>query len=198
MTGATGLARRGSSAVDLAMRHRGTARRKTIVGGLVVIGLGLLVSLALAPSALAGYDDGVLAYDSGRYEAALAEFRPLVAAGHPGAEFMVGAMYFYGKGAPRDDALAAAWFHKAARQGHGGAQLAYGSLHIRGLGVLQDFVKAYMWLTLASESDIDGLRHQAVLLRAEAARMMARSEVERAQGLAQRWEPRSAGLTLDD
>ena len=179
--------------------RRGTRGRGTTVGGLLVImGLGLLGCLFMAPAALAGYDEGVLAYDSGQYEAALTEFRPLVARGHPGAEFMVGAMYFYGKGAPRDDALAAAWFHKAARQGHAGAQLAYGSLHIRGLGVLQDFVKAYMWLTLASASDIDGLRQQAVLLRAEAARMMARAEIERAERLAQRWQPRSAGLTMDD
>ena len=105
--------------------------------------------MGISPVAHADYDAGVLAYDSGKYEDALAEFRPLIAGGHPGAEFMVGAMYCYGKGTPRDDALAAAWFHKAAYQGHPGAQLAYGSLHIRGHGVLQDLGKAYMWLTLA-------------------------------------------------
>ena len=93
----------------------------------------LCATLALLASpAWAGYEEGVMAYESGNYRVAYEEFSALSAGGHAGAEFMLGAMYFYGKGKPRDNALAAAWFHKSANKGNVAAQLAYGSLHTRG------------------------------------------------------------------
>ena len=36
---------------------------------------------------------------------------------HPGAQYALGWMYFNGRGVERDDALAAAWFRKAAKAG---------------------------------------------------------------------------------
>ena len=156
-----------------------------------------MLLVAWAVPASAGYEDGVLAYDAGDYGIAYAEFSALSAGGHAGADFMLGAMYFYGKGKPRDNALAATWFHKSARKGNVAAQLAYGSLHIRGWGVLRDLVEAYMWLTLVTtEDDISSLQRQAMLLRDEAARDMSASEIERARQKAQRWTPARSGLTI--
>ena len=158
--------------------------------------LALALSLAalVATPAWAGYDQAVLAYDQGRFGEAFAEFRQLADRGDRAAEFMLGAMHFYGKGVPRDDAAAAIWFHKAALKGDANAQLAFGSLHIRGLGVRQDLVKAYMWLSVSADRGAPGLQQQAAALREEAARLMRSEEVERARRLAAAWRPQRSGL----
>lgn len=156
--------------------------------------LVLLLGLAAGP-ARADYRSGALAYDAGRYDEALAEFMPLTETGNAAAEFMVGVMYFYGKGVRRDDSLAAIWFYKAARKGNANAQLAFGSLHIRGTGVRRDLITAYMWLTLAAESGVSGLRQQAVTLRDDASRLMTRRERERGRALADDFEPGRAGIS---
>ena len=144
----------------------------------------------------ADYDLAVLAYESGRYDIAREEFGLLSERGDPGAEFMLGAMYFQGKGVPQSDAFAAIWFHKAAIQGHPGAQLAYGSIHIRGVGVTQDLNRAYMWLSLAADSNVPGLRQQAILLRQDAARLMSPEQITGSANRADTWEPTPAGLWI--
>jgi len=162
-----------------------------------ILALALAI-LAAGPARAADYDAGIAAYDRGDFARALAEFKPLTERGHPGAEFMLGAMYFYGKGVPADPGVAAVWFAKAARQGFASAQLAFGSLHIRGLGVRQDLVKANMWLTLAANSDIPGLAQQAVTLRDESARLMSQQERDLARQQANDWRPIRAGFTSKD
>ena len=157
----------------------------------------LLAMIAVFSSpAWAGYEEGVLAYESGDYRAAYDEFSALTAGGHAGAELMLGAMYYYGKGKLRDNLLAAAWFHKSARKGNVAAQLAYGSLHILGWGVPRDLVEAYMWLTLVTEKDVSSLHQQAVLLRDDVAADMTALEIDRARRKAQRWNPARSGLTI--
>ena len=65
-------------------------------------GAALLVMIAaLASPASAGYEEGIMAYDAGNYSAAYDEFSVLSAGGHAGSDFMLGAMYFYGKGKSR-------------------------------------------------------------------------------------------------
>ncbi len=159
----------------------------------------LIFALASAATpARADYRAGIAAYQAGRYEQALKEFQPLAERGVPGAEFMLGVMYFYGKGVVRDASVAAVWFYKAASKGDPNGQLAFGSLHIRGTGVRRDLVKAYMWLTLAAQSEVAGLQQQAILLRDDASHLMTPEEVEKAQQLAADFEPTSAGLTSGD
>lgn len=159
--------------------------------------LAFVVLCGPSAPAAAGYGEGVRAYDAGRYDDALKEFLPLSERGDRDAEFMLGAMYFYGKGVPRDDSLAAAWFHKAARQGHTGAQLAYGSLFVEGRGVLTDLVAAYMWLTVAAESSVPLIEQRALFLREFAAHSMTRDEIEEASRLARGWQPIAAGLAAE-
>jgi TPR repeat protein len=153
-----------------------------------------LLLLAVTPAGAADYDKGVTAFDRGDFARALAELKPLTERGHDGAEFMLGAMYFYGKGVPSDPSAAAVWFAKAARQGNPGAQLAFGSLHIRGIGVKQDLVKAHMWLSLAAASELPGLAQQAIILRDDAARLMTPEERDTARRLAESWKPLKAGF----
>lgn len=160
--------------------------------------LAFALALCAATPVLAGYNEGMVAYDRGRYADALSEFKPLAEGGHLGAEFMLGAMYFYGNGVRRDDALAAIWFHKAAIQGNASAQLAFGSLHIRGLGVRQDLVKAYMWLTVAADTGPASLGQEAIKLRDEATRLMTPGEVGEALRRSATWSPSRSNLTAKD
>ncbi|MBT4489827.1 MAG: sel1 repeat family protein [Rhodospirillaceae bacterium] len=153
------------------------------------------ICLLITP-ARADFTDAVVAYDFGKFGPARTEFLTLAELGHAGAEFMLGAMYFYGKGVQRNDALAAIWFHKAAIKGNASGQLAFGSLHIRGLGVRQDLVKAYGWLSVASHHAIPGLQQQATALRDEAARLMRPDEIADAQRWASDFKPKPSGLTL--
>jgi len=166
--------------------------------GRVAAGLALALWLALVPGpARADYQSAVLAYETGDFRGALKEFRRLASHGHAGAEFMLGAMYFYGKGVRRNDPVAAIWFQKAAVKGNANAMLAFGSIYFRGLGVRQDLVQAYMWLDLASTvSEHPDLRQQAVQLRHEAARLMQPAEVERAQANADAWRPTISGFSV--
>ncbi|MBM3489908.1 MAG: sel1 repeat family protein [Alphaproteobacteria bacterium] len=140
------------------------------------------------------YERAVLAFDNGRYAEALKEFRQLAERGHAGAEFMLGAMHFQGRGVKRDDKAAAIWFRKAADKGDTNAQLAFGSLHIRGLGVPQDLVKAYVWLTLASERGSGNVPERAKALREEAARLMRPDEIEQARRTAADFKPARSSL----
>lgn len=154
-----------------------------------------LTFLALAAPARADFQSAVVDYDRGRYDAALEEFTSLAEGGHAGAEFMLGAMYFYGKGVTPNHKLAAIWFYKAATKGNPSAQLAFGSLHIRGIGVRQDLVNAYAWLTIAANNGIPGLQQQAIALRDDAARLMRPEEVAEAEEAVREFAPKAGGMT---
>lgn len=153
-------------------------------------------AITLSASAQADFTDAVVAYDHGKFDPARGAFTTLAQQGHAGAEFMLGAMYFYGKGVLRNDAIAAVWFHKAAIKGNPSGQLAFGSLHIRGLGVRQNLVKAYGWLTVAANHAIPGLQQQAIALRDDAAQLMQPNEIADAQLWASGFTATKAGLTL--
>ena len=150
--------------------------------------------LATAAPALADYETGIRYYESKRYLDAIHEFTALAERGHGGSEFMIGVMYFYGSGVPKDTGIAAVWFHKSALKGHPPAQLAFGSIHIRGVGVEQNLTNAYMWLTLASQSNVPGLVTQALTLRSDAEKEMETQQIEDARQRARQWRPRRAGL----
>ena len=154
----------------------------------------LLFGLAAQP-ARADYRSGLAAYEAGHYSEALGELLALSERGDADAEFMLGVMYYYGRGVSRDEGLAAVWFFKSARKGSASGQLAFGSLYIRGTGVRRDLGQAYLWLTLAAESGVPGLQQQALLLRDDAARLMAPDDVEKARRLATNFRPARAGLT---
>lgn len=158
----------------------------------------ILFGLLSTAPANAGYREAVTAYDAGNYRVALAELGKLAERGHANAEFLLGAMYFYGNGVAQDNAVAAIWFHKAAIKGDPNGQLAFGSLHIRGIGVRQDLVEAYSWLTLAADNGMQSLRQQAVLLREQAAKLMTHEDIVAAQKSAGAFQPRRAGLSLSN
>jgi len=121
----------------------------------------LLIFLAFGPLAAALAADvlddiaaGQAAYDSGNYEAAIAEWQPLADAGHAGAQFGLGLMYGNGFGVPMDDALALKWYQLAADQGHAQAQCNLAVMYANGWGVSQSDAEALHWYSAAAEGGV--------------------------------------------
>lgn len=161
----------------------------------IVAAIGLCVAILLpAAPVAADYDSAIRDYELQRHGEAIGEFRRLAERGHGAAEFMIGVMYFHGRGVNKDIGVAAAWFHKAAMQGYPPAQLAYASLHLRGVGLASNPATAYMWLSLAASSNVPGLSDQALSLRGDASKALKPEEIERAQRLAREWRPRCSNL----
>ncbi|MBT6277587.1 MAG: sel1 repeat family protein [Chromatiales bacterium] len=121
----------------------------TRIGRLAAIGV-LAVSSAWMCSAHA-YDfaRAYEAFQAGRFDQALALWRPLADAGDAKAQYNLGVMYADGRGVRRDDARALAWWKRAGAQGHVRA------LHNIGLAYIgngkQDYTEALRYLRQAAE-----------------------------------------------
>jgi ATP-dependent protease ClpP protease subunit len=100
----------------------------------------------IATCAWAGaYEDGVAAYDQGRFEVALALWLPLAESGLAAAQFNVGVLFEKGQGVTQNYAEAARWYIKAAEQGDAEAQYDVALLFERGAGVPPDQERARYW-----------------------------------------------------
>jgi TPR repeat protein len=85
------------------------------------LGLLMLVSVPCSP-AWASYDDGVAAYQHGRFDLAIKAFGDAAARGDARAKRSLGLMHERGEGVPRDVAMAAEWYRKALALGLESAQ----------------------------------------------------------------------------
>ena len=65
----------------------------------------------------ADWNKGADAYDKGDYATALREWEPLAKQGHAAAQYMLGVMYYEGRGVLQDYKIAGKWYRKAAEQG---------------------------------------------------------------------------------
>ena len=121
-----------------------------------VVPLVLSAMLALSPSArpaaAAPTDAAARALRAGDDASALAQLRPLAAAGDREAEFLLGRMYDTGRGVPQDPAAAASWYRMAAAQGHALASLYLGMALYAGAGVKQDRAAAARLFRVAADS----------------------------------------------
>lgn len=86
-------------------------------------GLAAMIGIMACATARADYAEGIAAYDSGRYEQAVEEFRPLARQGDRDAQYQLGRMYQAGLGVPRDIVTAHAWLTLAAASGHRDASI---------------------------------------------------------------------------
>src|SRR3954468_19817570 len=97
------------------------------------------------------FADGVAAYNTGDYAAALAQWRPLAENGHVRAEFRLALMYDSGIGVTQDYREALKWFRLAADQGAADAAFNLGFIYDTGKGVPQDFFAAAKWYQIAAD-----------------------------------------------
>ncbi len=78
---------------------------------------GVLV-LGVSGPVVAGFDEGLAAYERGDYETAYKEFLPLAQTGDAGAQTILGFMYNVGLALPQDYVRAHMWWSLAAAQGN--------------------------------------------------------------------------------
>ncbi|MBC7907645.1 MAG: SEL1-like repeat protein [Rhodospirillaceae bacterium] len=109
----------------------------------------LLCSTALP--ALAGWDDGVNAYQRKDWASAAKEFQPLAAAGHVGALNRLGQMTLNGQGVVKNESEALRLLLSAAEKGDAAAQNAVGSLYFKGIGTARDVAQALIWFGRAAD-----------------------------------------------
>ena len=86
---------------------------------------------------------------------------------NPAAETLLGTMTAKGQGAAKDDAIAAAWFLRAARRGYAPAQLALADAFARGRGVPQDTSRARTLAKAAASQGVPGAAQLASRLGPE-------------------------------
>jgi TPR repeat protein len=116
-----------------------------------LIPIALIFSfLYLNTPAWADDQAGAEAFERGDYATALRELRPLAKHGDGLAQSMLGWMYEWGEGVPKDYVQARLWYEKAAAQGFAPAQTNLGALYNNGRGVPQDYVQARLWYEKAA------------------------------------------------
>lgn len=108
-----------------------------------------VILFVATPLAYAGLDEGFNAYREGRHSDAMREYAPLAQKGNAIAQYWVGKMYHYGKGAPQDEVLALQWLSKSAEQGNVDGQYLLGQMYGNGKGAPRDLVMAYVFNSLA-------------------------------------------------
>ena len=116
--------------------------------------LVLTIALSVGSVSVATAQDfqkGLEAAQSGDFEAALQEWRPLAEQGDADVQFNLGLMYNRGKGVPQDYVEAVKWYRLAAEAGDANAQNNLGFMYQNGQGVSQDYAEAVKWWRLAAE-----------------------------------------------
>jgi TPR repeat protein len=109
----------------------------------------LFASLVIS-SAVAGFDEGIAAYQANNMPLAYKEFRAAAEEGHSDSQFNVGLMFEQGIGVEKDEKEAIVWYGKAAEQGNVLAQYNLAVLYENGRGTAVDFAQANEWYRKAS------------------------------------------------
>ena len=110
-----------------------------------------LLASVLTNPALAGFDEGIAAYEAGNLPVAFREFHSAAGQGDAGSQFNVGLMYEQGIGVGKDEMQAVDWYRKAAGQGVSSAQYNLAVLYENGRGTAVDFAQANAWYRKAAE-----------------------------------------------
>ena len=97
-----------------------------------------------------GLEQGLSAFEEGKYDVAFGKLNPLSEAGVAMAQNIVGRMYLRGQGVPLDYNQALLLFRKAASQGLPNAQNNLGVMYAAGQGVQQDHKQAIVWFREAA------------------------------------------------
>ncbi|KIL98705.1 hypothetical protein CCC_02155 [Paramagnetospirillum magnetotacticum MS-1] len=100
---------------------------------------------------MAGYDEGLAAYQKRDWATAIREFRPLAAQGNAAAQARLGHMLFDGLGGTKDDVEALRLLNAAAASGDSFAQHVLGSAYFNGRAVPKDISQALIWFGRAAE-----------------------------------------------
>jgi len=112
----------------------------------------LLVAILVTPlPCFADLAEAAVDFSEGRYELALETLEPLVRDGDSSAQYLIGRMYFDGRGLPKDRVKALEYFEIAAARGNAAARCALGTIYYTGEGRPKDAAIAAYWFQLAAD-----------------------------------------------
>ena len=109
----------------------------------------LLASLVSSP-VVAGFEEGIAAFQANNLPLAYKEFRAAAEEGHADSQFNLGLMYEQGIGVDKNENEAIVWYRKSAVQGNVFAQYNLAVLYENGRGAAVDFALANEWYRKAS------------------------------------------------
>ncbi|OAN44675.1 hypothetical protein A6A04_07545 [Paramagnetospirillum marisnigri] len=115
--------------------------------------LALLLSLAASPSAQAGFNEGMAAFQKRDWATAANEFRPLADKGNAAAQARLGHILFQGLLGNRDDVEALRLINASASAGDAFGQHLLGNAYFFGRGVPKDPATALVWYGRAADKD---------------------------------------------
>ena len=138
----------------------------------------LLVSVSVATAQ--NFNKGLEAAQSGDYQTALREWRPLAEQGDKQAQALLGMMYDEGQGVLQDYAEAVRWYRLAAEQGDADSQNNLALMYEFGHAGLQSNVMAHMWYNIASANG----QSKSGEWRDERAGLMSQADISKAQEMA--------------
>jgi TPR repeat protein len=137
-----------------------------------------------------GTDAAWAAYTEGRFPQAVPVFARLAEIGHPVAQWLMGNIYFFGQGIPKDYAKAHAMFEASAQQGYFAAFAPTAQMYVQGLGVPAEPAKAYYWYNIAAAQLPDSAERTDMMERRESvAALMTPAQIEAAQKRANLFKP---------
>lgn len=114
--------------------------------------LTVLLGAALASTAQADLNSGIVAYARGDFDTAAQQLLPLAeTANNCVAQRILGDMYAKGKGVDQDMATAVKWYKAAAEQGESASQYELATLYRDGNGLPKDLENAFAWMTVSKE-----------------------------------------------
>lgn len=129
-----------------------------------------------------GTDEAWAAYLGGDFPKAVPVFERLAELGHPVAEWLMGNIYFFGQGVPRDYTRAQKMFKSAAEQGYFAAFAPTAQMYEQGLGTPKDPSIAYYWYNIAAAQLRDSAERTDMIRRREAiAATLTPAQIESAQ-----------------
>jgi hypothetical protein len=138
-----------------------------------------------------GTDVAWEAYQKGDFPKAVPAFARLAELGHPVAEWLMGNIYFFGQGIPKDYGKARIMFEAAANQGYFAAFAPTAQMHVQGLGIAADPSKAYYWYNIAAAQLPDSAQRTDMVNRREAvAAQLTPAQIEAAQKRANNFKPK--------
>lgn len=126
---------------------------------IVIAGIGVVAALVLGAvfARNVQLDDATAALKTSDYATALRKLRPLAQLGDGHAQYLLGQMYAFGWGVPRDDDAAIAWFRRAGMWSEGltdpaaAAEYYVAQNYLEGHGVQKDETEANKWMKRATD-----------------------------------------------
>ena len=109
-----------------------------------------LMLFSMTPVVAVDFENGLSAFDVGKYRKGFQFWEPLAELGEKYAQAKIAMMYQKGLNVFRNPVKAFGWHKNAAKQGVARSQAVLGSMYGQGDGVLRDYMQAYSWSSIAA------------------------------------------------